>query len=140
MQLIRSVTLVALVCAVASAAATPPTAQSAVRVSGTYSNLAFNEEGGDLLGMEIKIVPASNDRFQAAILVSEGAPAPMVLVDLHVSGRAISFTVPARNREIDDQWSFKGTISAKALKGTITHGSGAKEQVTLPRRCGYWDR
>jgi len=111
-----------------------------VKVAGTYSSLEYNEEGGDLLGMEVKIVPVSDDRFQGAILVSEGAPAPMILTDVHVSGRSVTFKVPASNRDVDDAWIFQGTLSEKALKGTVTHSSGAKEQVTLLRRCGYWDR
>lgn len=99
--------------------------------------LESNEEGGALLGIEIKFVPVAGGRLQAAVLVSEGEPAPMVLVDVRVDGRSISFKVPAN---IDDTWTFQGTISAKALKGTIKYSSGTKEEVTLPRRCGYWDR
>lgn len=114
-----------------------PAASRDVKVTGTYSNLEYNEEGGDLLGIEIKIVPVAGGRLQAAVLVSEGEPAPLVLVDVRVSGRSISFKIPAN---IDDAWTFQGTISAKALKGTITYSSGTKEEVTLPRRCGYWDR
>jgi hypothetical protein len=123
---------------VATTMAAVPAGSGSVKVTGTYSNLQYNEEGGDLLGMEIKIVPVTGERLQAVVLVSDGAPAPMVLVDVHVSGRSITFKVP-RN-EFDDAWSFHGSISAKGLTGIITHGSGAKEQVTLPRRCGYWDR
>ena len=110
------------------------------RVSGTYSNLQYNEEGGDLLGIEIKIVPIGNDRFQAAIVVSDGAPAPMVLVDVHVANGLVSFKVPAQNQDLDDAWSFTGTLSANGLKGIIAHSAGGKEQVILPRRCGYCDR
>lgn len=112
----------------------------AVRVTGTFSNLHYNNEGDDLLGMEVKIVPVSEGRYQAAILVSDGAPAPMVLADLHVSGRTVTFTVHVTSDGDDDSWNFAGTFSEKALVGTITHASGGTEKVTLPRRCGYWDR
>ncbi len=31
------------------------------RVTGIYSSLTYNEEGGDLLGMELLIVPREGD-------------------------------------------------------------------------------
>ena len=107
-----------------------------VRVTGTYSNLEYNEEAGDLVGVEVKIVPVSGGRLQPAVLVSEGEPAPMFLVDVRVSGSTVTFTVPGG----EEGRTFQGSISAKGLKGTITYASGVKQVVTLPRRCGYWDR
>jgi hypothetical protein len=61
-----------------------PRRHAAVQLAGTYSNLEYNEEGGDLLGIEIKIVPAPHERFQAAVLVSEGAPSSLFVVDVKV--------------------------------------------------------
>lgn len=108
--------------------------QTAVRVPGTYSNLEFNEEGGDLLGIEIKIVPVDN-HFQGAVLISEGEPQPMILVTVNVRGSSVDFDVPGR-----DGWKFSGRLTSKSLSGTITHVSGGLEKVVLLRRCGYWDR
>jgi hypothetical protein len=108
-----------------------------VKVPGTYSSLEYNDEGGDLLGMEVKIVPAGG-RLQAAVLVSEGEPAPMVVVDVRVTGRTVSFKMPAS--DFNEAWNFNATVTRKGLVGTIAYASGAKENVTLARRCGYWDR
>jgi hypothetical protein len=137
MRMTLAVALMVLVSATPNAIASPASSRD-VKVTGTYSNLEYNEEGGDVLGIEIKIVPAGG-RLQGAVLVSEGEPATMVLVDVRVNGRSISFKVPAATNA-DHAWSFQGTISTKALKGTITYSSGMKEELTLPRRCGYWDR
>jgi hypothetical protein len=108
--------------------------QPAVRVPGTYSNLELNEEAGDLLGIEIKIVPVNN-RFQGAVLITEGEPEAMVLVTVNVRGSAVTFDVPGK-----EGWTFSGRITPRALSGTITHVSGGTEKVVLLRRCGYWDR
>ena len=41
--------------------------------SGTYSSLYYNEEGGDLLGMEIRIVPASGtDNYEGTFQFVQG--------------------------------------------------------------------
>jgi hypothetical protein len=106
------------------------------RVPGTYSNLQFNEDGGDLLGMEIKIVPIG-DHFQAVVLVSEGEPQPMVVVVVSVHGNSLGFSVPGKDRT---SWKFSGQVSPKSLTGTISYAQGGVEKVVLPRQCGYWDR
>jgi hypothetical protein len=107
-----------------------------VRVAGTYTNLEYHEESGDLVGVEVKIVPV-DDGFQAAVLVSEGAPQPLVVVTVSAKGGAVRFDVPGQN---GTSWSFIGTIGAKALTGTITYESGYRQKIVLQRRCGYWDR
>jgi hypothetical protein len=118
---------------VAAAASKRPTVQTA----GTYTNLHFIEEAGDLLGLEIKIVPVAGG-YQAAVLRSEGEPQPMVVVDLRVQGTSVAFDVRGEDGLVE--WTFAGTVTARSLSGTISHARGAKEQVVLPRRCGYWDR
>jgi hypothetical protein len=106
-----------------------------VKIAGTYTNVHYIEEAGDLLGMEIKIIPLG-ERYQAAVFVCEGSVGPMRVVDLRVRGTTIAFDV----RESEDAaWSFAGTVSAKSLKGIVTHSLGGRESVTLQRKCGYWD-
>jgi hypothetical protein len=134
-QLMTVTMLLVLVLSANASAAMPKKAP--VRIAGTYTDLQYNAEGGDLLGMEIKIVPVVGDRMQAVVLVSEGEPAPLVIVDVHVKDHAISFAVP---ENVDQAWSFNGTVTATSLTGTITYASGIRRKVTLPRRCGYWDR
>jgi hypothetical protein len=121
-----------------TAAARGLTRAAAARPTGTFTNLTFDEEAGDLLGLEIKIVPSSSG-FQAAVLVSEGAPSRMVIVDVTVSGRSVSFKVPAQSTAGGTDWRFDGSIDEETLKGKITHATGAKEDVILARRCGYWE-
>lgn len=106
-----------------------------VDIAGTYSNVRYIEEAGDLLGMEIKIIPLG-EQYQAAVFVAEGSVGPMRLVDVRVRGTTLSFEV----RESEDIfWSFVGTVSAQSLKGTVTHSLGGRQTVNLKRKCGYWD-
>ncbi len=137
LQLTIAIAVLLTVSATVARPSATPRARRPVQVAGTYSNLTYNEEGDDLLGFEVKIVPIVGERYQAAVLVSQGEPQPLRLADVHVSGPSISFEV----REDDGtSWSFRGTVSAQALKGTIAHSSGGREVVTLKRQCGYWDR
>jgi hypothetical protein len=54
--------MLSLPCTIVSAA--PPSAKRhAVQVAGTYSTLEFHDEGGDLLGIEVKIVPIAEDSY-----------------------------------------------------------------------------
>lgn len=108
-----------------------------VRIAGTYSDLRYNEESGDLIGMEVKLVPVVGERLQAVIVVSEGEPAPLVVVNVQRKERTVSFRVSGNG---DAGWSFQGIVSLTSLKGTVTYGNGVRRTVTLRRGCGYWDR
>ncbi len=58
------------------------TSASAENLIGTYSSLHFNEEGGDLLGMEILILPSAagaGENYTAVVQIAEGG-APDVFV------------------------------------------------------------
>ena len=133
---LRMMVALGLFAATLAAAAPAKSGVRPIQVPGTYSNLQYNEEGGDLLGIEIKVVPVVGGRMQAAVLVSEGEPAPLVIADVHVSDNAISFKVP---ENVNESWTFRGVVRLGSLRGTITYASGRKEEVTLQRRCGYWD-
>jgi hypothetical protein len=136
MQLHLNVVLAALVLLMPAAGPSTKATPAKVKIAGTYTNVYYNEEAGDLLGMEIKIIPPSEEEHQAVVFVCEGSIGPMRLADVRVRGTNVSFEV----RESDEaSWSFVGTVSAKSLKGTITHSSGGRQTVTLQRRCGYWD-
>jgi hypothetical protein len=106
-------------------------------VIGTFSNLEYNEESGDLLGLEVKIVPALHAGLQAAILESEGEPGPISVVNVHASECAVAFSFSSAN---GTSWTFEGYVSMSGLDGTITYTSGTREKVILRRGCGYWDR
>ena len=113
----------------------PDVRASEPRIAGTYSNLHYIEEAGDLLGEEIKIVPGSPD-YQGAFQVAQGAPEKLIVVDVKVEGPKIRFTIPDSSSYAGE---FTGKVENAVLKGQFKFKSGVSEKVELPRGKGYWD-
>lgn len=95
------------------------------------SNMAYNREGGDVLGIEVFIVH-SNRGYFAVYQSSEGEPAPPVVIPVKLTGTSVSFEVPP---SVDARGNFTGTIDAKGLAGSF---SGSGEKVRLERKASYW--
>jgi len=50
-----------------------------LKITGMYSSLEFNQEGGDLLGMEVYLVYGGGEDYFALVQCAEGAPARPLL-------------------------------------------------------------
>jgi hypothetical protein len=120
--------LLALVVA-SSAAAAPASKQP--KPTGMFSDMQYNDEGGDLLGTEVFITYA-HDGYFVVYQSSEGEPITPVVVPATISGTSITFVVP---KTADPRGSFSGTIGAKELTGSF---SGSKEIIHLKRKASYW--
>jgi len=105
------------------------------RVTGTYSDMSYNSQGGDLLGTEIKIVNTRKG-LQGAIQFSEGAPEELVIVDIQVKDGVVSFVVPESSPYAGE---FTGTISNGILRGEFRYKSGGSNKVELKKGKSYWD-
>ncbi len=103
---------------------------------GTFSSYEYNAEGGDILGVEIKVVHTRLGK-QAAIQFSEGEPGELTVVTVTCDGSHFSFKIPKTNDVLSAQ--FEGTISKKNLSGKLTYENGASGQLILPRKKGFWD-
>ena len=66
----RSCVLLVTLCGLL-ALATSAHAKSEIWLTGTFSSLRFNTEGGDLLGVELTIVPTRKG-YQGALQIAEG--------------------------------------------------------------------
>jgi hypothetical protein len=110
-------------------------AQNAPRITGTYSNMYFNQEGGDLLGDEVRIVAASGG-YQGALQFAEGEPGDLIVVPVTVTGNRISFAIPDSSAY---PGRFDGAIENGHLKGEFRFKNGGSEKVELPRGKSYWD-
>ena len=101
-----------------------------VKLTGTFSNLEYNEEGGDLLGSEVFIFFAGEHwvLYQESI----GEPVEPSLVRAKVNGDSIEFTVPDIGGA---KKTFKGKITKTHLIGKF---SGSKAAVKLARKKSYW--
>ncbi len=113
------------------------TNKSSVKRIGTFSSLRYHEEAGDLLGAEIKIVPVeegSEDRYQGAMQIAQGAPSQLMLVEVKYTHDTIEFNLPKPH-----EGKFTGIINAKGIVGKIVFTNGAVSKQNLPRKKGYWD-
>ena len=100
------------------------------KITGCYSNLAYHEESGDLLGWELFIV-FSSDTYHVLFQESEGWPTVLLLLPLKVEGSSIRFTVP---RAAGGQ-EFTGTVSAAGITGRF---ADLNQEIFLPRKPSYW--
>jgi len=104
--------------------------QPKVKVTGTFSSLEYNQDGGDLNGVEIFIFFAG----EHMVLFQESVGEPVVpsLVKAKVNGDTVEFTVPGIG---GGRRTFTGKISKTHLVGKF---SGSREQLKLLRRSSYW--
>ena len=116
-----------------------PTSQSLAvvrthQVYGVYSNMQYNEEGGDLLGMEIFLF-FGDQQYYALIQISEGAPSkPQLLPFMLVEDDDILI-------EYQDDSIIKkitGNIHKDELVVKIHYKTHTTEPVTLKRGQSYW--
>jgi hypothetical protein len=113
-------------------AATP---EPPLKISGIYSNLAFNSEGGDLLGTELMIVPREwkgDPAWSVFVQISEGGAPYTALVPLTLNGNKIAFTLPPGVPY--GGMNFTGTISSIEIR--LNTPSGQVE--VLRRGKSYW--
>jgi len=108
--------------------------------TGVYSNMRFNEDGGDLLGIEIWLLRSGNE-YVVVFQSSEGAPTLPVVADALIENGALTFTVPAGNPYSGS--TFTGYFSSKRLDGKFNSGQLAPDgnsmiHLTLGR--SYWQR
>jgi len=114
-------------------------AVAAERVTGIYSDMAFNKESGDVSGIEVFVV-FSREGFQVIFQDAEGSPSVPVVVTAVVKGSNISFDLPERNGY---SGKFVGRISNGKLVGSFLAGAVGKEgksEITLKRGKSYWQR
>ncbi|MBB5337998.1 hypothetical protein [Tunturiibacter gelidoferens] len=106
---------------------------------GTFSNLHYIDQTGDVVGTEITIIPQHKTAY-AIFQCSEGAPSDPVFVPVSLNGRQIQFTVHSRDKSCDGV--FTGTITARGLKLVAqSENKGPKESEggeLLSRRASYW--
>ena len=111
--------------------------QSQCRISGTFTNMHYIADAGDVIGYELRVVPAGEAKYQAALQIAEGAPSKLMLVDIQAKECNISFA-------ISDVYgvyagTFKGAVANNTLKGEFTFKSGGVDKVELKRGKSYWD-
>lgn len=111
-------------------------AQAGLSMTGTFSNFAFSMEGGDLNGVEIRILMSRNGA-RAILQFADGGPGEPVVVPISIQGDQVRFAVPKGSGE---EGTFTGRVSTGQLVGDFEYARGGKEHVILRRQASYWDR
>jgi len=113
-------------------------ADKKLKYAGTFSNLEYNQEGGDLLGMEIKIVPTKKG-YQGALQIAEGGPSELMVVDVFFEKDNVKFEIP-KSYSIYGGGVFEGKIDSKGIKGALRFEGTEGDKEILTRGRGYWDK
>lgn len=111
-------------------------AADSTQVPGTYSSLTYNEEGGDLLGYEVRMIP-TNQGIRAVVQVAEGDAGRIHIVDVVEAAGEVSFEIPLASGM---HGNFNGKVTSNGLEGEITYPSGEHESLLLKRAISYWER
>ncbi|MHA6204907.1 hypothetical protein ACXU4B_10815 [Dyella soli] len=111
------------------------------RVTGIYSDLHYNKEGGDLLGMELLIVPSDSSTkepgYTVFVQIAEGGAPITAVVPLDVRGSKIEFTLPEGDPAYG-KMHFVGVMTKSAIVLHSEHGAEKGDVETLTRGKSYW--
>ena len=106
-----------------------------IQVTGVFSSLYYNEEGGDLLGNELIVSYGGQGNYYVSVQCAQGGVRGPFIVKALITENQITFNVPDNNSHLCATGNFKGSISASKLTGTFGDGSF---KVNLPRKNSYW--
>lgn len=102
--------------------------RSSIRVAGIFSDMTYNQEGGDVLGTEVWLTPSASGWY-AVVQFGEGEPSVPVVVPAQVRGTHVTFELP----ESLGSRRFEGDVTPQGLVGKL-----GKEQIRLRRGKSYW--
>lgn len=105
-------------------------------VTGTFTNLRYYQDAGDLVGTEVFIFFAGNSGYFALVQCSPGYPGAPVLVSAEIKGAQVKFSLPAVSGSHCPTASFVGKVTQNDLRGEFDNDG---EVYVLPRRTSYWN-
>jgi hypothetical protein len=114
-------------------AATAP-AKRPASPTGTFSSMYYNEEGGDLIGTEIRIV-YTRKGFQGTIQDAEGEPDELILFAATIDGDN-HFTISYPSPKTGDPVRISGRVTEAGLETKTKWWTGGN---LLKRAPSYWD-
>jgi hypothetical protein len=104
-------------------------------ITGIYSNLSYSKESGDLLGMELLIVPSGRGpetAYSVFVQIAEGGAPFSAVVPLTVTDTKIEFALPRGGAYSGEH--FVGTFKGGEL--VVRWSQGTEEH--LRRGKSYW--
>jgi hypothetical protein len=104
-------------------------------VFGTFSDLRYLDEPGDVLGTEITIVPQYRSAY-AIFQCAEGEPTDPIFVPVQIKGNRITFQV-AKGHPCSG--TYMGAVTVRGMTLSV-RDSDSVGNGFLPRRKSYWAR
>ncbi len=104
-------------------------------VFGTFSDLRYLDEPGDVLGSEITIIPQYHSSY-AIFQCAEGAPTDPVFVPVQIKGNRVTFQI---EKDHPCSGTYTGVISIRGMTLSV-RDSASVGNGFLPRRKSYWAR
>ncbi len=104
-------------------------------VFGTFSDLRYNHQGGDLLGTEITIIPQYRSAY-AIVQCASGAVTDPVFVPVQIKGNRITFQI--ENGSLCTG-KYTGNIRSRGMLLSVRESDNSGNGF-LPRRKSYWAR
>jgi hypothetical protein len=102
------------------------------RITGIYSNLGYNQGGGDLLGMELMVIPGGGGGYTVFVQIAQGGAPETAITTLAVDGNKIAFEMPEDGAYPGQR--LAGTLTATGMR--LKWSSGDVE--VLKRGKSYW--
>lgn len=114
-------------------------AEQRTKITGIYSDLYYNHQGGDLLGTEVFIVGAGIHGLVAFVQNWQGGTTVPVVVPVLVNGNTVRFSVPAPSM---GEGEYEGRVSRSGFDGVWHHplagGGHTDNPIHLKRKKSYW--
>jgi len=102
--------------------------------TGTFSSMYYNEEGGDLIGTEVRIV-YTRKGFQGTVQDAEGEPDELILFTATIDG-GNNFTISYTSPRTGDPVTISGRVTEAGLETKTKWWTGGN---LLKRAPSYWD-
>ena len=103
-----------------------------IMATGTFSSMYYHEEGGDLLGYELRIVQGK-DGFEGTWQSACGVPNSLVLVKPKIEGKTITFSYSYDGKKFHH---FRGKYTDYGIE---REGMADSYWEKLKRRPSYWE-
>jgi len=103
--------------------------------TGIYSNMYYNKEGGDVLGIELFLV-YTRAGYYVVFQSSEGEPEIPQVIPVIIKNKNIEFIVPP-SKTSSYYGKFTGQFKNKYLIGKFENYD---ETIKLKRKGSYWQK
>ena len=106
--------------------------------AGSYSDMCYNKESGDVSGIEVILVYTKKD-YYVYFQDSESMPAVPIVIPAKVNGNKIEFIIPS-NQGTYFNGKFSGEYKDGNLFAKIDGYTFYADKLILKRQDIYWNR